>query len=62
MTRRIPIEFLNPVLTVKTSEAARMLSVSRKTIWRLIATGKLRKLDCGVIPVSELANFARGER
>lgn len=53
----IPVEFMLPAMAVKPSQAAQILNVSRTTIWRLCATGKLRKLECGVIPVSDLARF-----
>jgi DNA-directed RNA polymerase specialized sigma24 family protein len=50
---------LTDKLAVKPGEAARMLSVSRHTIWRLCATGKLKKLDCGVIAVEDIERFLR---
>lgn len=39
-------------LAIPVAEAARLLSVSRATVFRLLAAGKLRRVDVGAVRVA----------
>jgi hypothetical protein len=52
--KNIPVQFLCPVLAMPVNQAAKSLGVSRRTIWRLCASGQLTKTSYGTIPVAEL--------
>lgn len=44
----------NPPLAVSVREAAKRLGISRTTMWKLCATGKIRKTSYGTIAIREL--------
>jgi len=50
-----------PVLALPVLKAAAAIGVSRQTMWKLVATGKIRKTSYGVIPVSELEQHLKQE-
>lgn len=52
--RNVSVAFCYPKLALSLDEAAQALSVSRRTISRLLSRGELRKTSYGVIPVAEI--------
>lgn len=52
--KRIPVTFMYPALALCVRDAAKAMGTSRQTVWRLTATGKIKKTEYGTIPVTEL--------